>query len=39
VDAFLRQLPFPKIVDLAGGVVCYDESQVRKQPDRTYAPS
>jgi hypothetical protein len=32
-------LPVPKIVDLADGVAHYDESQQRKQPDWTYAPS
>ncbi len=31
-----RAYPFPKIVELDGGVV-YDESQERKQPDWTYA--
>ncbi len=30
-------LPVPKIVDLAGGVVIYDERQMRKRPDWTYA--
>jgi len=32
-----RPLPFPKVVDLAGGVAVYDEHQHRKQPDWTYA--
>jgi len=32
-----RPLPFPKIVDMAGGQVAYDENQHRKQPDWTYA--
>jgi NADH-quinone oxidoreductase subunit F len=32
-------LPVPKIVDLEDGVASYDESQQRKQPDWTYAPS
>ena len=34
---FEREYPFPKIVDLADGQVVYDEAQVRKQPDWTYA--
>jgi NADH:ubiquinone oxidoreductase subunit F (NADH-binding) len=33
-----RALPFPKVVDLAGGRAVYDERQGRKQPDWTYAP-
>jgi len=33
-----RPLPLPKIVDLGGGRVVYDEKQYRKQPDWTYAP-
>jgi NADH:ubiquinone oxidoreductase subunit F (NADH-binding) len=32
-----RPLPLPKIVDLDGGRVVYDERQYRKQPDWTYA--
>jgi NADH-quinone oxidoreductase subunit F len=32
-----RTYDFPKIVDLADGVVVYDERQERKQPDWTYA--
>ena len=32
-----RHLPLPKIVDLAGGEVVYDEAQARKQPDWTYS--
>ena len=32
-----RSLPFPKIVDLDDGVVIYDEHQMQKQPDWTYA--
>ena len=32
-----RRLPTPKIVDLADGVVTWDEKQDRKQPDWTYA--
>ena len=31
-----RPLDFPKIVDLADGVVTYDARQMRKQPDWTY---
>jgi NADH:ubiquinone oxidoreductase subunit F (NADH-binding) len=34
-----RPLPFPKLVDLAGGRAVYDESVSRKQPDWTYAPA
>jgi len=34
-----RPLPFPKLVDLAGGRAVYDESLWRKQPDWTYAPA
>jgi NADH:ubiquinone oxidoreductase subunit F (NADH-binding) len=30
-------VPVPKIVDLADGVVAYDDRQSRKQPDWTYA--
>ncbi len=33
-----RQLPLPKLVDLAGGVAVYDESFWRKRPDWTYDP-
>lgn len=33
-----RQLPIPKLIDLADGVATYDESFWRKQPDWTYAP-
>lgn len=32
-----RRLPLPKIVDLADGLVTYDETHWRKQPDWTYA--
>jgi NADH:ubiquinone oxidoreductase subunit F (NADH-binding) len=31
-----RELPFPKLVDLADGVATYDERQLRKRPDWTY---
>ena len=31
-----RQLPIPKIVDIADGVVTYDLRQARKRPDWTY---
>ena len=31
-------LPVPKIVDIHDGVAIYDEKQMRKQPDWTYAP-
>jgi NADH-quinone oxidoreductase subunit F len=34
-----RVMPFPKIVDLDGGRVVYDESYYRKQPDWTYVES
>ena len=34
-----RPLPFPKLVDLAGGRAVYDESLWRKRPDWTYAPT
>jgi NADH-quinone oxidoreductase subunit F len=34
-----RVLPFPKIVDLDGGRVVYDEEYHRKQPDWTYVQS
>ncbi|MFP3907714.1 MAG: NADH-ubiquinone oxidoreductase-F iron-sulfur binding region domain-containing protein [Acidimicrobiales bacterium] len=33
-----RQLPIPKLVDLADGVATYDESFWRKRPDWTYDP-
>ena len=33
-----RDLPVPKIVDIADGVVRYDERQSRKRPDWTYDP-
>ncbi len=32
-----RQLPIPKIVDIADGVVTYDARQPFKRPDWTYA--
>ncbi|HEY7628276.1 MAG TPA: NADH-ubiquinone oxidoreductase-F iron-sulfur binding region domain-containing protein [Ilumatobacteraceae bacterium] len=32
-----RQLPVPKIVDIADGVVTYDDRQALKRPDWTYA--
>jgi NADH-quinone oxidoreductase subunit F len=32
-----RVLPIPKILDLADGLVTYDERQTRKRPDWTYA--
>ena len=32
-----RHDPVPKIIDLADGVVTYDERQERKRPDWTYA--
>lgn len=32
-----RELPTPKLLDLAGGRATYDESYWRKQPDWTYA--
>jgi NADH-quinone oxidoreductase subunit F len=35
----LETLPVPKIVDIHDGVAVYDEKQMRKQPDWTYAPS
>jgi NADH:ubiquinone oxidoreductase subunit F (NADH-binding) len=34
-----REIVVPKIVDLADGRVVYDESQARKRPDWTYAPT
>ena len=33
-----REIPVPKIVDLADGHVVYDERQARKRPDWTYDP-
>jgi hypothetical protein len=33
-----RQLPIPKLIDLADGRAVYDESFWRKQPDWTYTP-
>ena len=33
-----REIPVPKIVDLADGQVVYDERQARKRPDWTYDP-
>jgi NADH-quinone oxidoreductase subunit F len=35
----LDPLPVPKIIDIDDGSVRYDEKQMRKQPDWTYAPS
>ena len=32
-----RTISVPKLVDIANGVATYDETQVRKQPDWTYA--
>ena len=32
------EVPVPKIVDLADGVVTYDPAQARKRPDWTYEP-
>ncbi len=32
-----RQLPIPKIVDIANGVVTYDDAQWRKRGDWTYS--
>lgn len=34
----LEPLPVPKIVDIRAGVAIYDEKQMRKRPDWTYAP-
>lgn len=34
-----RELPMPKLVDLAGGVATYDETFWRKRPDWTYDPA
>jgi len=34
----LEPLPVPKIVDIHDGIATYDDSQMRKQPDWTYAP-
>ena len=33
----LEPLPIPKIVDIQDGMAIYDEKQMRKQPDWTYA--
>ncbi len=35
----VEPLPVPKIVDIRDGVAIYDERQLRKQPDWTYADS
>jgi hypothetical protein len=32
-----RELPFPKLVDLAGGTAILDRDHVRKRPDWTFA--
>ena len=37
--AALEPLVVPKIVDIQDGVATYDEKQMRKQPDWTYATS
>jgi NADH:ubiquinone oxidoreductase subunit F (NADH-binding) len=37
--ASLETLPVPKIVGIEDGVARYDERQLRKQPDWTYAPA
>lgn len=34
-----ERLPVPKIVDIRDGVASYDDAQLRKQPDWTYAPA
>jgi NADH-quinone oxidoreductase subunit F len=34
----LEPLPVPKIIDIHDGVAIYDENQMHKQPDWTYAP-
>jgi NADH-quinone oxidoreductase subunit F len=34
----VEELPVPKIVDIRDGVAFYDERQLHKQPDWTYAP-
>jgi len=33
-----RRLEAPKIVDIADGLVTWDDKQARKQPDWTYTP-
>jgi len=35
----VEPVPVPKIVDIRDGIVTYDESQLRKQPDWTYTPA
>lgn len=35
----LEPLPIPKIVDIHDGIAIYDDAQMRKQPDWTYAPA
>jgi NADH-quinone oxidoreductase subunit F len=35
----VESLAVPKIVDIRDGVAIYDEKQMRKQPDWTYAPA
>jgi len=35
----VEPVPMPKIVDIRDGIVTYDESQLRKQPDWTYTPA
>ena len=35
----LERLPVPKIVDIHDGVAEYDDTEMRKQPDWTYAPT
>jgi len=35
----LAPLPVPKIVDIRDGVAIYDDKQMTKQPDWTYAPT
>jgi hypothetical protein len=32
-----REIPLPKLVDLADGRAVYDDTQYRKQPDWTYS--
>jgi hypothetical protein len=32
-----HDLPIPKILDIRAGTAVYDETQLRKQPDWTYA--
>jgi NADH-quinone oxidoreductase subunit F len=34
----VEPLPVPKILDIRDGLAIYDERQMRKQPDWTYAP-